>query len=305
MIPMRFSNETDAARQASTPLVALESTLISHGLPHPDNIEVARRAEEAVRGAGAAPATMAVLDGVAHIGLDDATITQLATQAGVVKLSRRDLPVALSGSEAAPTAGATTVSATMILAQQAGIGVFATGGIGGVHRDVADSMDISADLHELAMTPVATICAGPKAILDLPRTREYLETMGVTLVGYRTDDMPAFWSRHSGLPVDMRAETPEEIVGVIAARQQLDIGGAVLVCNPVAEEVAIELDVIEGWIDSCIDDAPAGAAATPWLLAEISRRSEGRSLEVNKRLIIDNAALAGRVAVALANIQSS
>jgi pseudouridine-5'-phosphate glycosidase len=301
---MRISPEIEAARQAGSAMVALESTLISHGLPHPDNIEVARSAEAAVRDGGAVPATMAVLDGVAHVGLDDDVINRLATASGVVKLSRRDLPVALSGASAMPAVGATTVSATMILAHQAGIPVFATGGIGGVHRGVTDSMDISADLFELSATPVATICAGPKAILDLPRTREYLETMGVTLVGYRCDDMPAFWARSSGQPVDIRVETPQDIAKVIAARGDLGIGGAVLVCNPVAEEAAIDLDVIEGWIDSCIDAAPAGAAATPWLLAEIARRSGGQSLAANKRLIIDNAALAGRVAAALAAIRS-
>jgi pseudouridine-5'-phosphate glycosidase len=302
---MRILPEIEATRQAGGAIVALESTLISHGLPHPDNIEVARSAEAAVRGSGAVPATMAVLDGVAHVGLDDDTINRLATTPGVVKLSRRDLPAALSGASSMPAVGATTVSATMILAHQADISVFATGGIGGVHRGVTDSMDISADLFELSATPVATICAGPKAILDLPRTREYLETMGVTLVGYRCDDMPAFWARSSGLSVDIRAETPEDIAKVIAARSDLGIGGAVLVCNPVAEEAAIGLDVIEGWIESCIDSAPAGAAATPWLLAEIARRSDGQSLAANKRLIIDNAALAGRISAALAAIRSS
>jgi pseudouridine-5'-phosphate glycosidase len=305
MMKMRISPEIEAARQAGGAMVALESTLISHGLPHPDNIEVARSAEAAVRGSGAVPATMAVLDGVAHVGLDDDTINRLATTPGVVKLSRRDLPAALSGASSMPAVGATTVSATMILAHRADIPVFATGGIGGVHRGVTDSMDISADLFELSATPVATICAGPKAILDLPRTREYLETMGVTLVGYRCDDMPAFWARSSGLSVDIRAETPEDIAKVIAARSDLGIGGAVLVCNPVAEEAAIGLDVIEGWIESCIDSAPAGAAATPWLLAEIARRSDGQSLAANKRLIIDNAALAGRISAALAAIRSS
>ena len=300
---MRILPEIEATRQAGGAIVALESTLISHGLPHPDNIEVARSAEAAVRGSGAVPATMAVLDGVAHVGLDDDTINRLATTPGVVKLSRRDLPAALSGASSMPAVGATTVSATIILAHQADISVFATGGIGGVHRGVTDSMDISADLFELSATPVATICAGPKAILDLPRTREYLETMGVTLVGYRCDDMPAFWARSSGLSVDIRAETPEDIAKVIAARSDLGIGGAVLVCNPVAEEAAIGLDVIEGWIESCIDSAPAGAAATPWLLAEIARRSDGQSLAANKRLIIDNAALAGRISAALAAIR--
>ncbi len=302
---MRILPEIEATRQAGGAIVALESTLISHGLPHPDNIEVARSAEAAVRGSGAVPATMAVLDGVAYVGLDDDTINRLATTPGVVKLSRRDLPAALSGASSMPAVGATTVSATMILAHQADIPVFATGGIGGVHRGVTDSMDISADLFELSATPVATICAGPKAILDLPRTREYLETMGVTLVGYRCDDMPAFWARSSGLSVDIRAETPEDIAKVIAARSDLGIGGAVLVCNPVAEEAAIGLDVIEGWIESCIDSAPAGAAATPWLLAQIARRSDGQSLAANKRLIIDNAALAGRISAALAAIRSS
>ena len=297
--------EIEAARQAGGAIVALESTLISHGLPHPDNIEVARSAEAAVRNAGAVPATMAVLDGVTHVGLDDDTINRLATTPGVVKLSRRDLPAALSQASNMPAIGATTVSATMILANQVGIPVFATGGIGGVHRGVAASMDISTDLFELSLNPVATVCAGPKAILDLPRTREYLETMGVTVVGYRCDDMPAFWARSSGLPVDIRAETPQDIAQLIRIRRGLGIGGAVLVCNPVAEEAAIDLDTIEGWIESCIDSAPPGAAATPWLLAEIARRSDGESLTANKRLIVDNAALAGHIAVELAAIRSS
>lgn len=279
-------------------LVALESTLISHGLPHPDNIEVAKAGEAAVREGGGVPATIAVLDGVPHVGLDAAAMQRLATTPGVAKLSRRDLPAALSGATSAPTLGATTVSATMILAEQAGISLFATGGIGGVHRGVNASMDISADLFELAHTPVAVVCSGPKVILDLPRTREYLETMGVTVIGYRTDDMPAFWAQHSGLPVDMRSDTPEDIARVIAARADLGIGGAVLICNPVARDFAIEFDEIQGWIDGCIDDAPGGAAATPWLLAEIARRSAGRSLAANKRLIIDNARLAGEIAAA-------
>ena len=297
---MKFTDEVAAAKSEGAGIVALESTLISHGLPHPDNITVASGAEDAVRAAGAVPATMAVLDGTAHIGLDEAAMMRLATTPNVAKLSRRDLPVALSPS--GNPLGATTVSATMILAQQAGIDVFATGGIGGVHRGVNDSMDISADLFELAQTPVAVVCAGPKVILDLPRTREYLETMGVTLVGYKCDDMPAFWSRSSGLAVDVRVETPVQIAGIIKARRDLGIGGAVLVCNPVHEDLAIDIEIVEGWIASCIDDAPSGAAATPWLLGEIARRSEGRSLAANKRLIIDNAGLAGEIATALAEL---
>ena len=299
-LDIRMSEEVAAARDHGRPLVALESTLISHGLPHPENIEVARAAEAAVRVAGAVPATMAVLDGRAQAGLDEAAMTRLATADGVAKLSRRDLATALSGMPGTPALGATTVSATMILAQRAGIGIFATGGIGGVHRGGEASMDVSADLFELAHTPVAVVCSGPKVILDLPRTREVLETMGVTLVGYRTDDMPAFWARHSGLAVDCRADSPGEIAAIIRARTGLGIGGSVLICNPVDPALALERDEIEGWIAACIDDAPAGAAATPWLLAEIARRSGGRSLAANKRLIIDNAALAGAVAVKLA-----
>jgi len=300
--PVEFvcSDEVAAARAADAPLVALESTLISHGLPHPDNIDVARAAEAAVRDSGAVPATMAVMDGRPHAGLDAAAMRRLATASDVKKLSRRDLAAALSGASSAPALGATTVSATMILAHHAGINVFATGGIGGVHRGGETSMDVSADLFELAHTPVAVVCSGPKVILDLPRTREVLETMGVTLVGYRTDEMPAFWARRSGLPVDLRADSPAEIAAVIRSRASLGIGGAVLVCNPVDESLAIAIDEIEGWIDACIDDAPAGAAATPWLLAEIAHRSGGRSLAANKRLIIDNAGLAGAIAASLA-----
>ena len=296
----QMSDEVMAARRDGRPLVALESTLISHGLPHPENIEVAQASEAAVRAAGAVPATMAVLDGKAHAGLAAAEMMRLATASGVAKLSRRDLAVALSGVSKAPKLGATTVSATMILAERAGIEIFATGGIGGVHRGGEASMDISADLFELAHTPVAVVCSGPKVILDLPRTREVLETMGVTLVGYQTDDMPAFWARHSGLAVDCRADSPGELAAIIRARAGLAIGGAVLICNPVDPSLALDIDEIEDWIAACIDDAPAGAAATPWLLAEVARRSSGRSLAANKRLIIDNAALAGAVAAELA-----
>ena len=293
-IPMILSDDVKKARADGTALVALESTLISHGLPHPENITVARAAEDAVRQHGSTPATIAVMEGKAHIGLDDEGRKTLATTEGVAKLSRRDLPVAFSIS--GHRLGATTVSATMILAHHAGIDIFATGGIGGVHRGVEATMDISADLFELAEAPVAVVCAGPKAILDLPRTREYLETMGVTLVGYQCDDMPAFWARSSGLPVDIRVETAEEIADIINTRKALNIGGAVLICNPIPEAMAIDLDVIESWIAACLDDAPQGAAATPWLLAEIARQSKGQSLEANKQLIINNAGLAGQIA---------
>ena len=299
MQTLSFSDEVRLARHDGVGLVALESTLISHGLPHPDNITVATDAEAAVRANGSVPATIAVMDGVVKIGLETAEVERLAVAKSVVKLSRRNLPLALSAVAGAPPLGATTVSATMILAHHAGIRVFSTGGIGGVHRGVTESMDISADLFELARTPVAVVCSGPKVILDLPRTREYLETMGVTVVGYGCDEMPAFWARSSGLAVDGRVNTPGEAAALIRARNDLGIGGAVLICNPVTEDLAIDIDTIENWIEGCIHAAPAGAAATPWLLAEIARRSDGRSLAANKRLIIDNAGLAGAIAAAL------
>lgn len=299
MQTLSFSDEVRLARHDGVGLVALESTLISHGLPHPDNITVTTDAEAAVRANGSVPATIAVMDGVVKIGLETAEVERLAVAKSVVKLSRRNLPLALSAVAGAPPLGATTVSATMILAHHAGIRVFATGGIGGVHRGVTESMDISADLFELARTPVAVVCSGPKVILDLPRTREYLETMGVTVVGYGCDEMPAFWARSSGLAVDGRVNTPGEAAALIRARNDLGIGGAVLICNPVTEDLAIDIDTIENWIEGCIHAAPAGAAATPWLLAEIARRSDGRSLAANKRLIIDNAGLAGAIAAAL------
>lgn len=299
MAAMSFSQEVKLARLDGSGLVALESTLISHGLPYPDNVRVASAAEAAVRACGSIPATIAVMDGTAKIGLEVAEIERLAAAKSVLKLSRRNLPLALAGSVNAPQLGATTVSATMILAQRAGIKLFATGGIGGVHRDITESMDISADLFELAHTSVAVVCSGPKVILDLPRTREYLETMGVTVIGYGCDEMPAFWARSSGIAVDGRVDTPDEVAALIRARNELGIGGAVLICNPVTEDLAIDIDTIEGWIEGCIDAAPAGAAATPWLLAEIAKCSEGRSLAANKQLIIDNAGLAGAIAAAL------
>jgi len=294
-----YNSTVRDAKTAGKGIVALESTLISHGLPYPDNIAVAGAAEQAVRDAGSVPATMAVIDGIAKIGLTPDEIEHLAMAKQVEKLSRRNLALALAKTPDFPTLGATTVSATMILAREAGISVFATGGIGGVHRGVSDSMDISADLFELAHTPVAVVCSGPKVILDLPRTREYLETMGVTVLGYGCDTMPAFWARSSGLAVDGRVDSPDEAATIIRARQQLGIGGAVLICNPVDSALAIDRTEIEDWIDSCIDKAPPGAAATPWLLSEIARRSGGRSLVANKQLIIDNAALAGAIAAAL------
>ena len=291
-----FSEEVALALNENRALVALESTLISHGLPYPDNIEVAEASEQAIRNGGAIPATIAVLDGIVHVGLNKKHLERLSTAIDVQKLSRRDLPVAISGVPNAPDLGATTVSATMKIAEQAGIAVFATGGIGGVHRDFTGSMDISADLFELSQTSVAVVCSGPKAILDLPRTREYLETVGVTVVGYRCNEMPAFWARSSGLQVDCRVENASEVADIIDARARLGLGGSVLVCNPVRPDLAIDKERIECWIGSCEKNSPIGSSATPWLLAQIAKLSSGLSLKANKQLIIDNAALAAEIA---------
>lgn len=296
---IQLSAEVSLGHIGGRGLVALESTLISHGLPYPDNVNVANAAEAAVRASGSIPATIAVMDGTAKIGLEALEVERLATAKSVLKLSRCNLPLALANIANACELGATTVSATMILAERAGVKLFATGGIGGVHRGVSESMDISADLFELAHTSVAVVCSGPKVILDLPRTREYLETMGVTVIGYGCDEMPAFWARSSGVAVDGRVDTPDEAAALIRARNDLGVGGAVLICNPVTRDLAIDISTIEGWIADCIDAAPAGAAATPWLLAEIAKRSDGRSLAANKQLIIDNAGLAGAIAAAL------
>ena len=291
----RVGDEVASAVADGVPVVAMESTIYSaFGLPEPANLECLERCDAVIRAAGAVPAMTAVLDGVAVVGIADNEVERVL--GGTTKIAARDLGHAHA---TALGVGVTTVSASVTLAARAGVAVFATGGIGGVHRGFEASMDVSADLFELAHTQMIVVCSGPKVILDLPRTREALETMGVTLVGYRTDDMPAFWARHSGLAVDMRADRPQDIAAVARARAALGIGGSILVCNPVTPDLAIDIDVIEGWIASCIDDAPAGAAATPWLLAEIARRSSGRSLAANKQLIIDNAALAGAIAACL------
>lgn len=299
MKKIKLSDEVIFGKNNGLGLVALESTLISHGLPYPENVIVANAAEAAVRASGSIPATIAVMDGTAKIGLEAIELERLAKAKSVLKLSRRNLPLLLADTVNAPALGATTVSATMILAQRAGIKLFATGGIGGVHRGVTESMDISADLFELAHTSVAVVCSGPKVILDLWRTRECLETMGVTVIGYGCDEMPAFWARSSGIAVDCRVDSPSEAAALIRARDDLGIGGAVLICNPVTDDLAIEMDTIEGWIKGCIDAAPEGAGATPWLLAEIAKRSDGRSIAANKQLIVDNAGLAGTIAAAL------
>jgi pseudouridine-5'-phosphate glycosidase len=298
--PLDLAPEIRDALAQGRPVVALESTIVTHGMPHPRNVETARAVEETVRANGAVPATIAVLAGRIRVGLQPEELDRLGTTRDVLKLSRADLAYAV----AARRDGSTTVAATMICARLAGIGVFATGGIGGVHRGVEATMDVSADLDELARTPVCVVCAGAKAILDLPRTLEVLETRGVPVVGFGTDRLPAFWSRDSGLPAPIRLDTAEAVADLIRAKAALGLEGGVLVANPVPPEAEIPAPEIAGHIETAIAEAAAqgvsAKAVTPFLLARMLELTGGRSLETNVALIRNNAALAARIAVALA-----
>ena len=291
--------EVQATLAAGGPVVALESTIITHGMPHPQNVATARDVEAVVRDNGAVPATIAIIDGRIKVGLSDAELDWLGTARDVMKLSRADLPYAVSSGRQ----GATTVAATMICARLAGIRVFATGGIGGVHQGVEDTMDISADLDELARTPVAVICAGAKAILDLPRTLEYLETRGVPVVGYRTDRFPAFWSRASDLPVPLRVDSPDALADLIRTKEALGLEGGVLVANPVPDADEIPAGAMKTFIDAAVAEAKArsvtGKAVTPFLLSHLFEVTGGRSLATNIALVKNNAALAAQLAAAL------
>ena len=304
----------DALRHGQ-PVVALESTIISHGMPWPQNAETAFRVEAAVREHGAVPATIAVVDGRLKAGLTREQIEGLARQGSAVpKASRRDLPVLM----AAGTTGATTVAATMAIAAMAGIRVFATGGIGGVHRGAESSFDISADLQELARTSVAVVCAGAKAVLDLKLTLEYLETHGVPVLGYGTDELPAFFSRQSGLKLQHRLDTPQAIARVLQAKWQAGLAGltgltglegGVVIANPIAAEHEIPQARIAGFIEQALAEAReqgvAGAAITPFLLARVSELTGGASLVANIQLVLANARLAAQVAVQLARAMAA
>jgi pseudouridylate synthase len=295
---------TSAVRDAlarNRPIVALETTIISHGMPYPQNVATARAVETIVRDAGATPATIAVIGGRIRIGIDDDELEWLGTARDVLKLSRADLPYAV----AARKHGATTVAATMICAHLAGIGVFATGGIGGVHRGAESTFDVSADLEELARTQVTVVCAGAKALLDLPKTLEVLETRGVPVVGYRTDTFPAFWSRSSGLPVPLRLDTADEIAAMVRVKFALGLGGGVLVANPVPPGAEIPPEEIAGHIEAAVADATkqgiTGKAVTPFLLDRLYTTTGGRSLHTNVALVENNARLAAEIAIALAS----
>lgn len=298
-LPLIFSDEVALARAEGRPIVALESTIISHGLPWPKNLEVARLAEEEVRSAGATPATIAVGDGEIRIGLKREQLHELASADDVWKLSRADLPVAL----AQQALGATTVAATMICAHLAGIQVFATGGIGGVHRGAMDDFDISADLDEFSKTPVTVVAAGAKAILDLPKTLEALETRGVPVIAYQTDELPAFWSRQSGLKAPLRLNSAAEIAAAHKMRAMLGLSGGQLIANPVPEANEIPATQLSPLIDAALAKAAAqgitGKAVTPFLLGEIVAATDGRSLETNIALLLNNCRLAAEIAKAM------
>ncbi|NBB91269.1 MAG: pseudouridine-5-phosphate glycosidase [Spirochaetes bacterium] len=295
-----MTEEAADARRDGRGIVALESTIIAHGMPYPQNLETARLLERTVRETGATPATIALIDGRIKIGLGDDDLSRLAEGEDVIKASRRDLGVAVARRMTA----ATTVAGTMICAYLGGIRVFATGGIGGVHRGGETSWDVSADLQELSHTPVAVVSAGAKAILDLRRTLEYLETMGVPVIGYRTDRFPAFYTQDSGYPVDYRLDDAAEIAAALAAGWRLGLEGGAVIANPVPEEHASPAEDIARAIDSALEDAErrdvSGKALTPFLLSRVGELTEGESLRTNIALAKNNATLAGTIATALA-----
>ncbi|MFH1939973.1 MAG: pseudouridine-5'-phosphate glycosidase [bacterium] len=291
-----FKDEVKEALEEGKPVVALESTLISHGFPYPENLEVAEEMEEIIRGYGVVPATIAVIKGKIKVGLTRGELEFMATSKDILKASRRDLAViAAKGLN-----GATTVAATMMVAERAGIKVFATGGIGGVHRGAEKTFDISADLQELARTPVAVVCSGAKAILDLSLTLEYLETMGVPIIGFRTDEFPAFYCRESGLKVDYVVNDEKEAAGIIRVMQDLELGGGMIIANPVPEEYALSMEymneIIEKAVRAAEKEGVKGKKLTPYLLNKIKELTGGKSLKTNIELVKDNARVAAKIA---------
>ena len=292
--------DVQRALDLGKPVVALESTIISHGMPYPQNVETALAVEQIIRDNGAVPATICVIGGRLKAGCSREEIEYLGkTGYAVTKASRRDLPVLV----ARGMDGATTVTTTMMIAHMAGISVFATGGIGGVHRGAETTMDISADLEELAQTPVMVICAGAKSILDLGLTREYLETKGVPVLGYGTEELPAFYTRHSGFKVDYRVDTPEELAAAFAAQREMGLKTGMLVTNPIPEDYSMDKTVIDAAIDAALAEAKAlgihGKETTPFLLAKIKDLTGGDSLDSNIQLVFNNARLAAQTACAL------
>ena len=283
--------------------VALESTVIAHGLPRPQNLECAFACERAVRESGAAAETVAVIAGRPAVGLTEAELRELATRDDIEKVSLRNLGVVVSRG----LWGATTVGATLHIVERTGISVFSTGGIGGVHREGGSAMDVSADLTALATKPVVTVCSGAKSVLDLPRTMEVLETLGIPVIGYGTDELPAFYSRSSGLPVTARADTAEEVAEIASAHWSLGLRSALLVTVPCPQAEAIPSDEINGIVEAALEEAGrlgvAGPAVTPFLLRSVAKRTKGRALRANLALLENNARIAGRIAVALSAVE--
>jgi pseudouridine-5'-phosphate glycosidase len=301
---LQIAPEVAAALAAGRPVVALESTIISHGMPYPENLQMAKKVEGIIREEGAVPATIALMDGKVKVGLEPADLERLATEPNVAKVSLRDMPIIIAKRQT----GATTVATTTIAAEAAGIKVFVTGGIGGVHRGAPGSTeqvwDVSADLTVLGRSPVTVVCAGCKSILDIPATLEYLETLGVTVLGYKTDDFPGFYTRTTGYGVDGRADSPAEAAAVIAARQQLGLQGGVLLVNPVPEEAALDAGEVEAHIQGAMREMArqgiTGKRVTPFLLAKMKEVTAGKSLAANLALVYHNALVGAQVAVALA-----
>ncbi|MDX2149618.1 MAG: pseudouridine-5'-phosphate glycosidase [Bryobacteraceae bacterium] len=296
---LKIAPEVRDALAARRPVVALETTIVTHGMPYPDNIRTALAVEAEIRTLNAVPATIAVLDGALHVGLSESQIEALAVANNVLKVSRNDLAYAL----ATRRPGATTVAATMICARLAGIRVFVTGGIGGVHRGAESSFDISADLEELARTSVAVVCAGAKALLDLPKTLEYLETHGVPVIGYQTSEFPAFWSRSSGLPVPMRLDSPAEIARLLEVKWSLGLEGGAVVANPAPAAAEIPAAEMSAYIHQAVSEAArqavTGKPVTPFILKRLVEITHGRSLAANVALVRSNARLGAAIAAAL------
>ena len=294
---MDVTPEIEEAVRIGKPVVALESTILSHGMPYPENLSFAREVEKIIREQGAIPATMAIIDGRLKCGLTEDELVRMCEAKGVLKVSRRDLPIVV----AQKLTGATTVATTMLIAQMAGVRVFATGGIGGVHRHGEVTMDISADLQELANTPVCVVCAGAKSILDLGLTLEYLETQGVPVLGLRTDELPAFYCRTSGFKLDYNCQDEETVAKIMKAKWDIGLKGGAVVGNPIPEQYAMDPNYMNGIIDQAVAQANAehihGKAITPYLLAHIKDMTEGKSFAANLELAYNNARVASRIAV--------